>query len=63
MNLEVHMVIRKDGKFKDSFTFNLSKEELEGILTQKFKEGEFPCPMQLDRDEVDLDFEITKVEL
>lgn len=61
MSIKVHYYIWKAQQIQFSNSFTLTDDEIEQILLERFKNGELPCPIHIDKDEVEVEFDLENV--
>lgn len=60
MRIEIDYYL-KQGESSRLMHTTVTEDDIMDLLKQKFYEGDLPCPMNFTRDEVKVEFSISKV--
>lgn len=60
MEIKIDYWLRKDGVNRLMHTI-ITEEDIKEMVISKFRNGELPCPIHYDKDEVDIEVDIDQV--
>lgn len=63
IKIELTYRSKETGKYIDTVHTKIDNDELTAMVNEKFQNGAFPCRIHLNREEIELEAEISSVEL